>query len=122
MPLDYARSLSRQDTHTPLVLTSQPHSEPHSVCTVPEGQPPLTQASARIGARVGSAEEVLDGNRYIGKQRRGDGLSAGIGHDLRGLFQWASDNNLAVLAATRPHIELFRHHMEQRGLAASTSV
>ena len=25
-----------------------------------------------------------------------------------------------MLAATRPHIELFRHHMEQRGLAAST--
>jgi hypothetical protein len=27
--------------------------------------------------------------------------------DLRGFFQWASDNNLAVLAATRPHIELY---------------
>lgn len=25
-------------------------------------------------------------------------------HDLRGFFQWAADNNLAVLAATRPHI------------------
>jgi hypothetical protein len=24
-------------------------------------------------------------------------------HDLRGFLQWASDNNLAVLAATRPH-------------------
>jgi integrase len=41
-------------------------------------------------------------------------------HDLRGFFQWASDNNLAVLAATRPHIELYRSCMEQRGLAAST--
>ncbi len=29
-------------------------------------------------------------------------------HDLRGFFQWAADTNLAVLAATRPHIELYR--------------
>ena len=41
-------------------------------------------------------------------------------HDLRGFFQWAADNNLAVLAATRPHIELYRSWMEDRGLAAST--
>lgn len=40
--------------------------------------------------------------------------------DLRGFFQWAADNDLAVLTATRPHIELFRAAMEQRGLAAST--
>ena len=40
--------------------------------------------------------------------------------DLRGFFQWAADNNLAVLAATRPHIELYRSWMEERGLAAST--
>jgi hypothetical protein len=41
-------------------------------------------------------------------------------HDLRGYFQWAADNQLTVLAATRPHIELFRSWMEERGLAAST--
>lgn len=41
-------------------------------------------------------------------------------HDLRGFFQWAADNQLAVLAATRPHIELYRAWMEDRGLAAST--
>ena len=41
-------------------------------------------------------------------------------HDLRGFFQWAADNDLAVLAATRPHIELYRSWMEDRGLAAST--
>jgi site-specific recombinase XerD len=41
-------------------------------------------------------------------------------HDLRGFFQWAADNQLAVLAATRPHIELFRTWMEERGLAPST--
>lgn len=41
-------------------------------------------------------------------------------HDLRGYFQWALDNGLKVLQATRPHIELFRTWMENRGLAAST--
>ncbi|HET6753025.1 MAG TPA: tyrosine-type recombinase/integrase [Jiangellaceae bacterium] len=41
-------------------------------------------------------------------------------HDLRGFFQWAADMQLTVLAATRPHIELFRSWMEARGLAAST--
>jgi len=41
-------------------------------------------------------------------------------HDLRGFFEWAADNNLAVLTTTRPHIELYRSWMEERGLAAST--
>ena len=41
-------------------------------------------------------------------------------HDLRGFFQWAADHDLPVLAATRPHIELYRSWMEERGLAAST--
>lgn len=41
-------------------------------------------------------------------------------HDLRGYFQWAADNAVEVLGATRPHIELFRGWMEDRGLAAST--
>ena len=41
-------------------------------------------------------------------------------HDLRGFFQWATDHNVPVLAATRPHIELWRGSMEERGLAAST--
>jgi integrase/recombinase XerD len=41
-------------------------------------------------------------------------------HDLRGFFQWAADNAIPVLDATRPHIELYRAWMEQRGLAAST--
>ena len=40
--------------------------------------------------------------------------------DLSGFFQWASDNDVDVLKATRPHIELFRAWMEHRGLAAST--
>jgi len=41
-------------------------------------------------------------------------------HDLRMFFQWASDHDLAVLDARRPHIELYRASMEDRGLAAST--
>jgi site-specific recombinase XerD len=41
-------------------------------------------------------------------------------HDLRGFFQWAADHETPVLRATRPHIELWRGSMEQRGLAAST--
>ena len=41
-------------------------------------------------------------------------------HDLRGFFQWATDNRIVVLGANRAHIELFRASMEDRGLAAST--
>jgi hypothetical protein len=41
-------------------------------------------------------------------------------HDLRGFFQGAADHDVPVLAATRPHIELWRGSMEERGLAAST--
>ena len=40
--------------------------------------------------------------------------------DLRTFFQWASDVGLAILEATRPHIELYRGAMEDRGLAPST--
>ena len=29
-------------------------------------------------------------------------------HDLRNLFQWAADHDLAVLAATRTNLELYR--------------
>jgi len=41
-------------------------------------------------------------------------------HDLRGFFQWAADVGLSVLDAARPHIELYRSMLEERGLAAST--
>jgi integrase/recombinase XerD len=41
-------------------------------------------------------------------------------HDLRTFFQWAADVGLAVLQATRPHIELYRTALEERGLAPST--
>jgi len=41
-------------------------------------------------------------------------------HDLRYYFQWATDQHLHLLSATRAHIEIYRSTMEQRGLAAST--
>lgn len=41
-------------------------------------------------------------------------------YDLRSFFQWAADVQLDVLAATRPHIELFRSSLEERGLAPAT--
>ena len=41
-------------------------------------------------------------------------------YDLRTFFQWAADASLAVLEAKRPHIELYRAAMEERGLAPST--
>jgi site-specific recombinase XerD len=40
--------------------------------------------------------------------------------DLRTYFQWAADVGLTVLEAKRPHIELYRTAMEQKGLAPST--
>jgi integrase/recombinase XerD len=33
---------------------------------------------------------------------------------------WATDNGIAVLGASRGHIELFRAWMEDRGLSPST--
>jgi integrase/recombinase XerD len=41
-------------------------------------------------------------------------------HDLRALFQWGGEHDLAVLQATRAQLELYRAATEQRGLAAST--
>ena len=41
-------------------------------------------------------------------------------YDLRTFFQWAADVGLPVMEAKRPHIELYRAAMEQKGLAPST--
>ncbi|MGH9108739.1 MAG: tyrosine-type recombinase/integrase [Acidimicrobiales bacterium] len=41
-------------------------------------------------------------------------------YDLRSYFQWATDVGLAVMEATRPHIELYRAALEARGLAPAT--
>jgi hypothetical protein len=35
--------------------------------------------------------------------------------DLRGFFQWAAGHGVVVSGATRPHIELFRAWMGERG-------
>ncbi len=40
--------------------------------------------------------------------------------DLRGFFTWMAAHGVAVLEATRAHIELYRAWMEARGLAAAT--
>ena len=40
--------------------------------------------------------------------------------DLRTFFQWAEDVGLDIMSATRPHIEMYRVALEERGLAAST--
>lgn len=42
-------------------------------------------------------------------------------HDLRGFFQWAADPDVPVLAAARPHMELWRGSMEERGLVVSVN-
>ena len=41
-------------------------------------------------------------------------------YDFRTFFQWAADVGLPVMEAKRPHIELYRTAMEQKGLAPST--
>ena len=41
-------------------------------------------------------------------------------HDLRMFFEWAGEHGLDALGATRPHIELYRSGMEERGLAPAT--
>lgn len=41
-------------------------------------------------------------------------------YDLRAFFQWAADEGLVILSATRPQIELYVRAMEDRGLAPTT--
>jgi integrase/recombinase XerD len=41
-------------------------------------------------------------------------------YDLRAFFQWAADDRVDILKATRPQIELYVRAMEARGLAATT--
>jgi site-specific recombinase XerD len=40
-------------------------------------------------------------------------------HDLRGFLPWATDHGVAVMEASRAHIELFRAWMEDRGSAST---
>ncbi len=69
--------------------------------------PPWTEDEAQVAAAAFLA-------RYSGRT-----LEA-YRSDLRHFFQWAAENDLSVLEATRPHIELYRSALEARGLAAST--
>ncbi len=41
-------------------------------------------------------------------------------YDLRAYFQWAADEGLVILSATRPQVELYVRALECRGLAATT--
>jgi site-specific recombinase XerD len=83
---------------TTIELTSQVIGHGEAPFTVPEDQQAAVAFLARYRGRT------LESYR----------------HDLRALFQWAADHDLAVLAATRTHLELSRSSMEDRGLAAST--
>ena len=70
------------------------------------------------GAEFEVAEAQLAAVSFLARYR-GRTLEA-YRHDLRGYFQWATDHGVAVMEASRAHIELFRAWMEDRGLAAST--
>lgn len=76
----------------------------------PPAQPSCT--SALPGCSLARRSHLLA--RYSGRT-----LDA-YRQDLRWYFQWAADRHLDVLTAARGHIELYRHDMEQRGLAPST--
>src|SRR4051812_14099518 len=67
--------------------------------------------SARSEAEIAAAAFLA---RYSGRT-----LDA-YRHDLRTFFQWSSDVALAVLEATRVHIELYRAALEERQLAPTT--
>ena len=75
-----------------------------------------TVASYAFGADTDEAEAAAAGflARYSGRT-----LEA-YRHDLQIFFQWAADRGLAVLAATRAHIEVYRMALEGRGLAPAT--
>ena len=68
-------------------------------------------------ARLTLDEDQLAAVAFLARYR-GRTLEA-YRHDLRNLFQWAADHDLAVLEATRTHLEFYRTSMEERGLAAS---
>ena len=58
------------------------------------------------GARFTLSDDQLAGAAFLARDNRRP-LWA-YGHDLPGLFQWAAEPSLAVLAATRTHPELYR--------------
>jgi site-specific recombinase XerD len=78
----------------------------------------LLHAIGQAEAPFTLTEDQLAAVAFLARYRGGT-LEA-YRHDLRALFQWAADHHLAVLAATRTHLELYRTSMEECGLAAST--
>jgi integrase len=70
-----------------------------------EGDDPIDEAEPAAAAfLVRYQGRTLDAYRY----------------DLRAFFQWAADDGLDILKATRPQIELYVRAMETRGPAATT--
>ncbi len=79
-------------------------------CTSPEVEPYAPELLADEAQLAAAAFLARYSGRTLDAYR----------HDLRGFFQWAADHDVDVLGVKRPHIELFRAWMEERGLAAST--
>lgn len=77
---------------------------------------PTTESSADQERCVDEAE--LAAAAYLARYQ-GRTLDA-YRYDLRAFFQWAGDEGLVILSATRPQIELYVRAMEGRGLAATT--
>jgi integrase len=77
------------------------------------------QSSAWVGTRNDEFDEAQLAAVSFLARYSGRTLDA-YRQDLRGFFQWATDYGIAVLEASRAHIELFRTWIEDRGLAAST--
>jgi integrase/recombinase XerD len=70
-----------------------------------EGDDPIDEAELAAAAFLARYQgRTLDAYRY----------------DLRAFFQWAADDRVDILKATRPQIELYVRAMEARGLAATT--
>ena len=93
---------------------SLPRSGGHALTTLATARPRLQRPEPAFlvdDAQLAAAAFLArDSGRTLDASR----------HDLRGFFQWAVDQSIPVLDATRPHIELFRSWMDDRGLAAST--
>ncbi len=77
---------------------------------------PEIERAAEGDGRIDGAE--LAAAAYLARYQ-GRTLEA-YRYDLQAFFQWAADDCLDVLKATRPQIELYVRAMEARGLAATT--
>lgn len=78
----------------------------------------MTSSPKRVADQPTLDEAQLAAAAFLA--RYAGGTLASYRADLRQFFQWADDVGLDPLEATRPHIELYRAWMDERGLAAST--